>query len=137
MTAESSPTKSPRLLFRQRQHLKLGREFQRVYNLRSSAAADALIVYAAPNGRNFSRLGLSVGRKHGNSVRRNRIKRLLRESFRLLPQAIPPGFDFVFVPRRFADTSLADLLAAVPRLAADAARRAARKTPPESGRQSE
>jgi ribonuclease P protein component len=130
MTAEGSIPAAPRLTFRQRQHLKLGRQFQRVYNLRSSAANDALLVYAAPNDLGFSRLGLSVGRKHGNSVRRNRIKRLLRESFRLSPQAIPAGFDFVFVPRRFADTTLADLLVAVPRLAADSARRAARKPPP-------
>ncbi len=130
MTTIPPNQKPPRLTFRQRQHLKLGRQFQRVYNLRASAATDVLIIYAAPNSLAFSRLGLSVGRKHGNSVRRNRIKRLLRESFRLSPQSIPPGFDFVFVPRRFADTTLADLLILVPRLAADAARRAARKPPP-------
>jgi ribonuclease P protein component len=129
MTADPPTPASPRLTFRQRQHVKLGRDFQRVYNFRSSAATDALLVYAAPNGRAFSRLGLSVGRKHGGSVRRNRIKRLLREAFRLSPQSIPPGFDFVFVPRRFADTTLADLLVFLPRLAADAARRAAKKAP--------
>jgi ribonuclease P protein component len=104
-------------------------DFQRVYNLRASVADAALVVYAAPNGRRVSRVGLSVGRKHGGSVRRNRIKRLLRETFRLLPAAVPPGYDFILVPRAFGETTLADLLAAWPGLVAEAVRRADRKSP--------
>lgn len=109
-------------------------DFQAVYSMRASVADDALVVYARANGRPSSRLGLSVGVKHGGSVRRNRIKRLLREAFRRSRGAVPAGYDFVFVPRDFSTVTLQRLMKMVPRLATEAARRADRKkTPPAAG----
>jgi ribonuclease P protein component len=53
------------------------------------------------------RLGVSVGRRVGGAVERNRVKRLLREAFWALPDAVPPSHDYVVVARRGA-AELAD-----------------------------
>lgn len=52
------------------------------------------------NGLGYSRLGVSVGVKHGNAVRRARIKRVFRAAFREARHALPTGFDYVLIPRK-------------------------------------
>lgn len=54
-------------------------------------------VHARPNGLGRSRLGVSVGRKFGGAVARNRFKRLVRESFRTSPEGRAAGLDIVVV----------------------------------------
>ena len=73
--------------------------FSEVYGQRVRREAGHLLVYARPNELDFSRLGLSVGRRVGNAVRRNRVKRLLRETFRLNRHAWPTGYDWLIVVR--------------------------------------
>jgi ribonuclease P protein component len=85
------------LKFGRRMRLGHAREFQAVYGARASRASGPLAVYARPNGLGWCRLGLSVGRKVGMAVKRNRIKRRLREAFRLSQRelAAEGGFDLV------------------------------------------
>jgi ribonuclease P protein component len=52
-----------------------------------------------PNDRRVSRLGISVGKRHGGAVRRNRIRRVLRAAYRLNKEAVGGRFDIVVLPR--------------------------------------
>lgn len=49
------------------------------------------------------RLGMAVTKKTGSAVRRNRVRRLIRECFRLERAGVEPGFDYVVVPKRSLD----------------------------------
>jgi ribonuclease P protein component len=108
--------------------IRRGRDFFQVYRRRATAADQYLVVYGGPNGLTHPRLGLSVSRKVGGAVLRNRWRRLLREAFRLTRRELPPGLDLVVIPRREADPTLAALLVSLPRLAARVARKLAPRT---------
>jgi ribonuclease P protein component len=100
--------------------LRTTAEFRRVYDHRASASDRWLLVFVAPNGLQHPRLGLSVSRKAGNAVARNRWKRLLREAFRLSRPELPQTLDVVVVPRPDAEPALEPLRASLVRLAARA-----------------
>jgi ribonuclease P protein component len=85
--------------FRKHEHLLTPRQFQEVYDRRRSASDAGLIVYGRENGLAYTRVGLSVSRKYGGAVQRNRLRRLYREAFRLSKEQIPVGMDLVLIPR--------------------------------------
>lgn len=91
--------------FPKRARLLSPAEFDRVYRHRRSAADGALVMYACPaaagdaSASALARLGLSVSRRVGNAVVRNRWKRRLREAFRAVRGEMPVGQDFIVVVR--------------------------------------
>ena len=92
--------------FPARFRLRDGRDFAAVYQARTTAGDACLLIYGRPNDAGHARLGLSVSRKVGKAVVRNRWKRLIREAFRTSPDRLPPGLDLVVIPRADEPPSL-------------------------------
>lgn len=85
-----------------RRRLSRSGEFDRVYRDGSSHATRHLVLYSFPRKDEEERdvrLGVSVSRKVGGAVDRNRVKRTLREAFWALDDRLPPRHDFVIVAR--------------------------------------
>ena len=76
-------------------------QFRKIYQEGDRYFSNLFILYVLPNNTRENRIGLTVTKKVGISVQRNRIKRVIREVFRLL-EGITPGNDLVVVARRSA-----------------------------------
>src|SRR5207249_11134839 len=113
--------------FHRAEHLRRPAEFRRVYERRRSASDAWLIVYGCENGLSFLRLGLSVSRKVGGATKRNRLRRLYREAFRLTRSEMPAGLDLVLIPRTPELPSLEELKRSLPKLVRQIARKLARE----------
>lgn len=94
--------------------LKRNKQFRQVYRKGKSVACRELVLIYAKNRSDMVHVGLSVGKKLGNSVVRNRVKRRLREAFRPNLPLLLPGFDLIVIARDAARdapfSSLADSL---------------------------
>ena len=117
----------PMFEFKKNEHLRRPSDFRKVYARKRSVSDDWLIVYGCENGLPYLRLGLSVSRKFGPAVHRNRLRRLYREAFRLTRSEMPIGLDLVLIPRCAADPPLEELKNSLPRLVGQIARKLAKE----------
>ncbi len=76
------------------------RDFEVVFRQGVSSASRYLVIYARPNELNISRLGLSISKKVGKAVTRNRLKRLLREAMRKGLEGLTLNCDFVIIAKK-------------------------------------
>jgi ribonuclease P protein component len=98
----NAPTE--RFTFRHAEKLHRQDDFQHVLSSGRRLVHPAIFIYIYPrnDGTQLRRLGLITSRKVGGAVERNRLKRRLREIFRLHKHALKPGLDIIFVLRRAA-----------------------------------
>lgn len=82
--------------------------FKAILDLRVKFARGPIVLFAKPNDLLHARMGISIGRPVGNAAVRNRIKRLLRESFRLMQHDWPRGYDVVVIVRPHKPMNLAE-----------------------------
>jgi ribonuclease P protein component len=79
--------------------LRTRADFSAAYDAKVRESRGPLTIYARPNGLPHLRMGMSTSRKVGIAARRNRIRRLLRESFRHLQHDLPSGYDLLVIVR--------------------------------------
>ncbi len=97
--------------------LKKNRDFVRVYQEGRSTADHRLVLYRLKNDTEKNRLGISVSKKVGNSVVRHRVKRLIREAYRLEEDLYKTGYDLVCIARAGAkESSFAEISRSVLKL---------------------
>ena len=97
-----------RYSFRKSHRVRAPREFAAVFDAKVKIARGPLVIYALPNQLGFSRLGFSVSRRVGTAPRRNRIKRLLRETFRLMQHERSRDLDLIVIVRPHAPLALVE-----------------------------
>ncbi len=85
--------------FRPHQRLHLQADFARVIAERCMAGNDVMVVHVARNDLAWSRLGIRVGKRIGNAVRRSYVRRRIREAFRRSRAELASGFDIICVAR--------------------------------------
>ncbi|MDO4614962.1 MAG: ribonuclease P protein component [Lachnospiraceae bacterium] len=82
--------------------LKKNADFSRVYRRGKSKANKQLVMYILKRQDQMNRMGISVSKKVGNSVIRHRIKRRMKEIYRLNEEKFGSGYDIVFIARNAA-----------------------------------
>ena len=95
---------------RPREHLRGDGTFERIRRRGLSAGDEVLYVRGMANDLGHARLGLAVGRSSGNAVRRARLRRMIREAFRLNKGRLPAGLDLLVSPRSGAADAKPDAL---------------------------
>lgn len=90
--------------------IKLNRDFRLLYKRGKSAVSPVLAMYARKNKLSSNRIGITVSTKVGKAVVRNRVRRRIREAYRINEESFGPGRDIVIVARvRAASSSFRDI----------------------------
>ncbi|MHC4877315.1 MAG: ribonuclease P protein component [Planctomycetota bacterium] len=114
--SSESPSNSD-LSFPKTAKLRRSVDFVAVYDRQCRAGDAHLLIFGLRNELSETRCGLSVSKKHGNAIRRNRLKRLLREAFRLTRHELPVSLDLILIPRKDSGATLEDYCSSLRRLA--------------------
>jgi ribonuclease P protein component len=115
--------------FRPHERIKEPETFRRAFERRRWESDAFLTVYGLENGLDHPRLGISVSRKKvKTATARNRLKRLIREAFRLSKPELPAGLDLIVIPRD-PSAGFADLRRSLPDLARGVERRMRSRKP--------
>ena len=86
--------------FKRTQGLKKDSDFRKVYKHGKSFANRNLVMYMLDNKSDYTRVGISVSKKVGNAINRNKIRRRIKEAYRLnIDENVKNGYDIIFIAR--------------------------------------
>lgn len=85
--------------------LRLNYQFKHLYDRGIQSRANSIVIYYLKNNKNINNLGITVSSKLGKAVTRNRIKRRIKEAYRLNEDNLKIGYNLVIVARQMAVTS--------------------------------
>ena len=74
-------------------------DFSAIYKRGKSVGDRYVVLFYRPNELSYNRTGFLASKKVGNSVKRNRAKRLMKESYRAISPSLPSGYDFIIIAR--------------------------------------
>lgn len=98
---EISSLRSKRInIFRKRERLRLRRDISLLFKSGSAVQNEDFVILYRKNGLDYSRIAISVRKKFGKANRRNKLRRWVRECFRLNKDSIPAGYDFLIIARK-------------------------------------
>ena len=83
-------------------------DFNSIYNRGKSVGDRYVVLFYRPNGLAYNRTGFLASKKVGNSVQRNRARRLMKENYRFLKDDIKSGYDLIFIARNTINGRKAD-----------------------------
>lgn len=92
--------------------IRSNRDFKRMYARAGSASGACVVLFVKKNRLGANRLGLTVGTKLGGAVQRNRMRRRMKEAYRLVEDRLRPGYDVVMVARSGLDKAPFELIKA-------------------------
>ena len=122
-TKEHHEETGHRFKFPKSRRVRSSLDFQRVYERKQRAGDEHLLIFADANHLATTRIGLSVSRKNGNSIVRHRIRRLLKEAYRLEQHEIPEGLDLILIPRPGSQSTVDEYRESLVKLACKLERR--------------
>lgn len=85
--------------------LRSAKDFDKAFKEGRSLASHAMVLYYVPTEQEGSRVAFCVGKRLGNAVWRNRVRRRLREAFRQIEKEIPMGYHLIWVSRKAAESA--------------------------------
>ncbi|MDD4377138.1 MAG: ribonuclease P protein component [Eubacteriales bacterium] len=74
-------------------------DFSKIYNKGKSVGDRYIVIFYNKNNLPYNRIAFLASKKVGNSVKRNRARRLMKESYRITDKEFPPGYDFIIIAR--------------------------------------
>ncbi|ONN26542.1 ribonuclease P [Thermosipho affectus] len=96
--------------FKKHERLKLRKDFKNIFENGKSIQNSYLVILYVNNGLDYSRYGFSIKKKFGKAVKRNRLKRWLREIIRNNKGIIPKGFDYLIIARKHLSKDFDNIL---------------------------
>lgn len=100
--------------FEKNERLRLRNDFKKLFDSNSRSVNSYFVLVFRKNNLEYSRIGVSIKRKFGKAVLRNKLRRQIKEIYRLNKDNFPQGYDFLFIPRKalsekYKDTNFLDI----------------------------